>query len=53
MNFKQLAENLGLEEDECMELIELFIETGISDLENLTPPLMREMHRMLLMPPTL
>jgi HPt (histidine-containing phosphotransfer) domain-containing protein len=35
MNFKQLAENLGLEEDEYMELIELFIETGISDLEKL------------------
>jgi len=35
MNFKQLAENLGLEEDEYMELIELFIETGRSDLEKL------------------
>ena len=33
MNFKELAENLGLEEDEYMELIELFIETGISDLD--------------------
>ena len=35
MNFKELANNLGLEEDEYMELIELFIETGMSDLEKL------------------
>lgn len=31
MNFKELAENLGLEEDEYMELIELFIDTGSAD----------------------
>ena len=35
MNFKELAENLGLEEEEYLELIELFIETGMSDLNNL------------------
>ena len=35
MNFKELAENLGLEEDEYMELIELFIETGRSDLDKI------------------
>jgi HPt (histidine-containing phosphotransfer) domain-containing protein len=35
MNFKELAENIGLEEEEYLELIELFIETGISDLDKL------------------
>ena len=35
MNFKELAKNLGLEEDAYMELIELFIETGRSDLDKL------------------
>ncbi len=35
MNFKELSENLSMEEDEYMELIELFIETGISDLKKL------------------
>ena len=33
MNFKELAENLGLEIDEYKELIELFIDTGASDFE--------------------
>jgi len=36
MNFKELAENLGLEEEEYLELIELFIETGMSDLDTLS-----------------
>lgn len=35
MNFKALSEKLGLKEDEYMELFELFIETGMSDLEKL------------------
>ena len=35
MNIKELAENLGLEEDEYLELIELFIDTGIVDIEKL------------------
>ena len=35
MNFRELAENLGLEEEEYLELIELFIETGMSDLDKL------------------
>ncbi|MFQ5486235.1 MAG: Hpt domain-containing protein [Desulfobacterales bacterium] len=35
MNIKDLAENLGLEEAEYLELLELFIETGMSDLEKL------------------
>ncbi len=35
MDFKELAENLGLEEEEYKELIELFIMSGRSDLENL------------------
>jgi len=35
MNYKELAENLGLEEDEYLELVELFIETSLSDLSNL------------------
>ncbi len=35
MNFKELAGNLGLRENEYMELIDLFIEVGMSDLEKL------------------
>lgn len=35
MNIKELAENLGLEEDEYLELIELFVETGSADFQNL------------------
>ncbi len=35
MNFKEMAENIGLEEDEFAELVELFIETGFTDLSNL------------------
>ena len=35
MNIKESAENLGLEEDEYLELVELFIETSKSDLKNL------------------
>ncbi len=35
MNFKVLADNLGLKEEEYMELIDLFIEMGTSDLEKL------------------
>ncbi len=35
MNIKELAEDLGLEEDEYMELIELFIDRGMSDLNEL------------------
>ena len=35
MNFKELAENLGLEEEEFLELIELFVETSMSDLKDL------------------
>jgi HPt (histidine-containing phosphotransfer) domain-containing protein len=31
MNFKELADNLGLDVDEYMELIELFIDTGSAD----------------------
>jgi HPt (histidine-containing phosphotransfer) domain-containing protein len=35
MNIKEMAENLGLEEEEYVELVELFIETGMSDLDKL------------------
>ncbi len=35
MNIKELAEDLGLEEDEYIELIELFIDRGMSDLDEL------------------
>ncbi len=35
MNFRELAEDLGLEEDEFLELLELFIETSMSDLNKL------------------
>ena len=35
MNFSKLAENIGLEDDEFMELVELFVETSTSHLESL------------------
>jgi HPt (histidine-containing phosphotransfer) domain-containing protein len=35
MNFKELAENLGLEIDEYRELIELFIDTGTADFKKI------------------
>lgn len=35
MNFKELGENLGLEEDEYRELIELFVESGSADYQKL------------------
>jgi len=35
MDFNELAERLGLEQDEFMELIELFLETGGADLEKI------------------
>jgi len=35
MNLGELAENLGLEQEEYLELIELFIKTSMSDLDQL------------------
>ena len=35
MNFKELGENLGLEEEEYRELIELFVESGSADYQRL------------------
>ena len=35
MECKELAENLGLEECECIELLELFVETTASNLDRL------------------
>jgi HPt (histidine-containing phosphotransfer) domain-containing protein len=35
MNLKELAENLGLDEDEYIEMLKLFFESGGSDLEKL------------------
>lgn len=35
MNFTKMSIKLGLEEDEYIELVELFIETSKSDLKNL------------------
>jgi HPt (histidine-containing phosphotransfer) domain-containing protein len=35
LNSKKMSEKLGLEEDEYLELVELFIETSKSDLKNL------------------
>lgn len=35
MNFKELSENLGLEEDEFQEIVELFLETSNADLHKL------------------
>jgi HPt (histidine-containing phosphotransfer) domain-containing protein len=35
MNCKELAENLGIEEEEYIELLELFVETTASNLDRL------------------
>jgi histidine phosphotransfer protein HptB len=35
MNLKALGEEIGLEEDEYVELLELFLETGSADYEKL------------------
>lgn len=35
MNFKKLGENLGLEEDEYRELVDLFIMTGTEDFQKI------------------
>ena len=35
MDFKQLGENLGLEEEEFLEFVDLFIRTGKVDLQKL------------------
>ena len=35
MNFKELARNLEMEEDEFWEMMELFLETSTSDLSHL------------------
>jgi len=35
MNFKELGERIGLEEDEYHELVELFMETGMADYDRL------------------
>jgi histidine phosphotransfer protein HptB len=35
MNFKELGENLGLDEDEYRELVELFVESGLADYQRL------------------
>ncbi|MBU1169920.1 MAG: Hpt domain-containing protein [Proteobacteria bacterium] len=35
MNFKALGESLGLEEDEFIEIVEIFVETAVSDIKKL------------------
>ena len=35
MNIKELAENLGLEDDEYRELVELFIQSGGDDVQKI------------------
>ena len=35
MNFNELSSNLGLEEEEYVELVELFVETGMAELNEL------------------
>lgn len=35
MDFKELGQNIGLEEDELIEMLELFIESGGADLDRL------------------
>jgi HPt (histidine-containing phosphotransfer) domain-containing protein len=35
MDFEELVEDIGIGEDEYWELLELFVETGLSDLDKL------------------
>lgn len=42
MNFQVLARDAGLETEEFIELVELFLETSISDLESLEQALTAE-----------
>lgn len=35
MNLTRLAQEMGLDKEECREIVHLFIETTLSDLENL------------------
>jgi histidine phosphotransfer protein HptB len=35
MNFKELADRIGLDEEDYRELIELFMETGMADFDQL------------------
>lgn len=35
MNFKELGETIGLEEDEYRELVELFMDTGMADYDRM------------------
>lgn len=42
MNFNKMAENLGLEKDEFMELIDLFVETGKPQLVQLKEAVEKE-----------
>lgn len=36
MNFEELGAQLGLNEDEYRELVDLFMTTGVADFQNLT-----------------
>jgi HPt (histidine-containing phosphotransfer) domain-containing protein len=36
MDLKEFADNLGLEEDEFFQIMELFVETSASDLSKMT-----------------
>jgi len=42
MNYKELAENLELEEDEFFEMVELFLEASTSDLSRLESAIIEE-----------
>ncbi len=42
MDFATMAENIGLDEDEFLELVELFVETCASDLNKLESGLQQE-----------
>lgn len=42
MDLKEQAETLGLEEDDYIELLNLFIESGCSDLEKLEAAIMEK-----------
>jgi HPt (histidine-containing phosphotransfer) domain-containing protein len=42
MNVRELAKNVGLEEEEFIELAEIFLETSVTDLERLEGALAAE-----------
>ena len=49
MNFKQLADNIGFGEEDFLELVELFLETGLADLDEMDEALRQKDPRKVMM----